>query len=592
MAEWEFHLLRPLWLWALVPAALIIAWLWRQASSQGSWQDIIAADLLAPIQDSQAARSSRWPLIFLGFAWALAVIAMAGPAVDKLPQPSWEKRDALVILLDLSPSMYAQDIKPSRLVQAKREVRDILRARREGMTALIAYAGDAHVVTPLTDDTSTIELLLSALSPGMMPMIGNQPIQALELAAALLAQSPVKEPRVLMISDEIPASDFDALSAIRDQHDFNLSILGVGTEAGAPIPVSRGGFLKNRNREVVVSRLNEAQLKRWANSIGARYRTSHFNEQDTEYLLRAEPTLDGLADAQASEQQFDAWRDAGPWLIVLLLPFGLLAFRRGWLLGLGFICLLPSQESLALDWQDLWLNRDQQGQQALRDGQHRQSAELFNDPAWKGSAWYRAQDYGQAFEQFKQLNHADGLYNTGNALAKMGKYPEAIAAYNQALNQQPDHQDAAFNKQLLEQLQQQQQQQGDQGKQAPQDGQQQKDQQGENSDQGQAGDQQNQGEDGQSSDKQGQQQNKESRQEQNKQQEQSQLSEQQQQQIQQSEQQQDGQPNAGSAGETDQGDAEMDQWLRQISDNPGELLQRKFEYQSRQHSKNGNEERY
>jgi Ca-activated chloride channel family protein len=237
--------MRPLWLLALLPCVLLLVGLWRHYQPRGNWQRVIDHELLLALSADTFSHASRAPLLLLALAWLLAVLALAGPSWQKLPQPVYQKQDALVILLDLSPSMYATDITPSRLVQAQREIRDILKLRQEGLTALIAYAGDAHVVTPLTDDTDTIELLLPSLAPAMMPRIGNQPVAALQLASELAANNPSQWVRVLFITDEIPAADFDTLEKLATEHEFELSILAIGSDAGAPIPLTRGGFLNN-----------------------------------------------------------------------------------------------------------------------------------------------------------------------------------------------------------------------------------------------------------------------------------------------------------------------------------------------------------
>ncbi len=353
----DFHFLRPLWLLAILPCALLLWALWHYYRPRGNWQQVIDSDLLPSLTSDSISQSSRAPLVLAAIAWFTTIVALAGPSWQQLPQPSYQKQDALIILLDLSPSMYATDIQPSRLVQAQREIRDILKLRREGLTALIAYAGDAHVVTPLTDDTETIELLLPALEPAIMPSIGNQPLAALELAAELVANSPSQSARVLFVSDEIPAADFKSLQKLAAKHQLELSILGIGSESGAPIPLTQGGFLKNSRGEVVVAGLNGDEMAAWAHSIGARYQLSTYSDRDIDALLR--PSLnDAALDANASldaTQQFDTWLDAGPWLLLAVLPLALLGFRRGWLLGLmASALMLPAEDSYALSWSDLW----------------------------------------------------------------------------------------------------------------------------------------------------------------------------------------------------------------------------------------------
>ncbi|WP_240554857.1 VWA domain-containing protein [Oceanicoccus sagamiensis] len=162
----QFHFLRPEWLLAIIPATLLALFFWRQKSSAANWRGAINPQLLDHLIDGGSQRVARWPWLLLLLVWVTASIAMAGPTWTKLPQPIHKKQDALVIVLDLSLSMLAEDIKPSRLVRARHKILDILAQREEGLTALIAYSGDAHIVSPLTDDNPTIANLTPALARG------------------------------------------------------------------------------------------------------------------------------------------------------------------------------------------------------------------------------------------------------------------------------------------------------------------------------------------------------------------------------------------------------------------------------------------
>ncbi len=617
----DFHFIRPLWLLALLPCALLVFALWRYYRPRGSWQQVIDPELLPELTTGSFSVASRLPLIMTALAWALAIVALAGPAWEKLPQPAYQKQDALIILLDLSPSMYASDVAPSRLVQAKREIRDILKLRQEGLTALIAYAGDAHVVTPLTDDTQTIELLLPSLAPAMMPSIGNQPLRALQLAAKLAAGSPGKSARVLFVSDEIPASDFKALRKLADKHRLQIAILAIGTKAGAPIPLTRGGFLKNSRGELIVARLNNDAMESWARDIGARYRNSTYNDDDIEYLLRPGLTEDNILpeDTLTPGQQFDVWRDAGPWLALALLPLALLAFRRGWLLGLLLACMLPSTDTYAFSWSELWQTQDQQGRRALEEGEPGVAAELFEDEEWRGVARYRAGDYQGAAEAFADKDTSDAHYNRGNALARSGELEAALDAYDRALELDPDNVDAASNRERVRKALEQQQEQEQQNSQSGDDQEQGEQEQGEQDKQGDGS-----GEDGQDSS----QQSGDQPQEPSRQDSQQDGSENDDSASDQAERQDEGEGDAGPEQEreeqaggtgedpgedtpepdqegtkgesasqrTPEEDERLKQWLRQIPDEPGDLLQRKFDYQYRQKKRNGggelSEERY
>ena len=189
----SLHFIRPLWFVALVPI-LVLAWFWfRRTRSGSAWQNAISSELLPVLLDVQESRSGQWLRGIMLTAITLAVIGLAGPTWEKLPQNVEQKNDALVVLLDLSLSMWAEDVKPSRIVRARQKITDILRQREEGLTALVAYAGDAHAVVPLTDDVATIENLLGALDPGMMPVLGSNPSHGLEIAKGLFGNANMTE---------------------------------------------------------------------------------------------------------------------------------------------------------------------------------------------------------------------------------------------------------------------------------------------------------------------------------------------------------------------------------------------------------------
>ena len=160
----DFHFLRPMWLLALIPALVFIVVMWRVNSNVTAWDKAIDKNLLPFLLDRSKSAAQRTPLLLLFFAWIISTLSMAGPVWEQLPQPVQKREDALVIVMDLSLSMFAPDHNPSRLDLAKRKLRDILALREEGQTALVVYAGDSHTVTPLTDDVVTIDALVPLLA--------------------------------------------------------------------------------------------------------------------------------------------------------------------------------------------------------------------------------------------------------------------------------------------------------------------------------------------------------------------------------------------------------------------------------------------
>ena len=622
MNTWEmiltqFHWLRPLWLLALIPAILLGIALWRQKRGAHQWQQVIAPELLPFLIDGETTRAQRWHIWAIIAAWIIATLALAGPAWEKRPMPVQKNENALVLILDLSPSMLTEDIKPSRLIRARLKIADILRERKDGLTALIVYAGESHVVTPLTDDTATINSLLTSLHPNIMPLPGSNTESAITLALRLLQDAGLQRGDVLLITDGVVS---DAQSAIKQQLDNNvrLSILGVGSDAPAPIPGSNGGFVRDSSRAIVTTQLNSSELRSLAQQTGGRYSDLTNDKRDIETLLALPSPL--VDESRAVDREFDTWHDNGHWLVFLLLPVVFFCFRRG---VLPVLLLVPAlslytPNSQAFEWRDLWLTQDQQGQRALEQGDAASAAEEFESPEWKGSAQYRAGDYEAAAKNFAQSDTAQAHYNRGNALAKSGKLDEALKAYDDALKRNPDLADAASNRALVEALKEQQKQQKEQQDQQNQDGENQEDQDSEQKqDQQQNSSEQNNEQKNQQDQQQNQsdqQQDSESEQEQDQQQQDQQDSEQQNgqqssaaqssaagdsgeqssEQAEQQEQQAAQQSSTPSEEEleemraaleeglSDEEKQAMEQWLRRVPDDPGGLLRNKFRYQYQQ----------
>ena len=571
----EFHFLRPWWLLALIPAGILVFALWRVNSALSAWDKAIDQELLPYLLDRSRNAAQRTPLLVLLCAWALTTIALAGPVWEKLPQPVQQREDALVIVMDLSLSMFAQDHVPSRLDLAKRKLRDILTLRVEGQTALVVYAGDAHAVMPLTDDVVTIEALVPSLSPNIMPLFGSNPMAAMDMAIELLANVEASQGKILLMTDGISGFDQELLLTRQlEETPYELLVMGIGTEQGAPIRTSDGNFLTNEQGGMVVPVLNRSVLQSLANRAGGRYHDIQLSDSDLAYLLTDLSLLD---DPQLSEveEEFDVWYETGPWLLFLVVPMAALSFRRGWLfswlLAASALMLVPAPAVEAAEWSALWQTSNQRGAEAFANEDHLAAAGLFESSDWQGAANYRAENYDAAIAAYSALDTPNGHYNRGNALALAGNYAEAIAAYELTLAVNPEHEDAIYNKEIVEQLLEQQE--SEQGE--SQDGNNQDQQSEQNSDQ--------QSEQQQENSEQQDQQSEEGDQEQQQDQQQNESPEDQENSESNSEQ---NTPSQNSNEEFEEQQS-LEQWLRRIEDDPGELLQRKFRYQYRQRQLNG-----
>lgn len=463
----SLHFIRPEWLWALVPLALLLVLQSRRQAGQSDWDRYIAPHL-APLLLTQGSKSRRNRLPWLGLAWLVAVLALSGPALYKKPLPVFASSTGRVLVMDMSLSMYATDAAPNRLTQARFRATDLLEQLNEGETALLAYAGDAFVISPLTRDRNTLLNLLPTLSPAIMPVRGSNLVAALEKAKELLSQGGHLQGDIILMTDGVGSRQLNAAKQAIEGSHYRLGILAIGSSQGAPIRLPDGQLLKDSRNEVVVPATDFGLLSELA-SAGNGILVPYSN--DGKDLQTLQQWLATSSDATETDLAGDTWVDLGPYLAFLLLLPLLLSFRSGLPvlllpLSLGLLVSPPSQAS---GWDDLWQTRDQQGMQAFKQEDFATAADKFVDPAWQGSARYRGGDYQGALQAFEQDNSATGLYNQGNALMQLGQFEEAAKRYQEALKKDPKMQDAAANKVLADELREQQKAQQQQGSQSGND---------------------------------------------------------------------------------------------------------------------------
>jgi len=583
----DFHWLRPEWLWALPLIGLMTYALARRQLAPGSWQRIIDPALVPFILSRAQIKglTYRWWLILIG--GVVAATALSGPSWNRIEQPVFRSEQALVIALDLSRSMDAQDLTPSRLTRARLKILDILEARQSGQTALVVYSSNAFTVTPLTTDVDTVAALVNSLSTDIMPSRGSYPVAAITKSKRLLEQAGVAYGEVLLITDGGTSPAAERAAADLQSSGYSLSVLGVGTRQGAPIPRAGGGFVTDRSGNIVVPRIEGTALRSLAAAGGGRFVVLSADDSDINSLLSGE-----VARGSASDEALatDQWEEEGPWLLLLLVPMAAMAFRRGLVLLL-LVFLLPVAEPVyAFSWEDLWRTKDQQAQLEFDEGNAMEAGELFEDPVWQAVAKYRSGEYGPSAAGFASQEDLDNLYNLGNALARLGEIETAIDAYEQVLEVDPDMGDALYNRDLLQDLLEQSQdsQGGEQGNQENASesggGAQQSEGQSQSDQSGQEGASGDPGAEGESS----------VRDQENVNQDDLEALQAELERAAQEAQQQSGE--AQDQQGMSEADAEMmrraqeqrqamEQWLRRIPNDPGGLLRRKFRYQYQRQGK-------
>ena len=624
----HFHFIRPWMLLSIAPAFIIFFLSLYVQKRSTEWQSLIAPHLLPHLLEGNNSPSSRAPLFSLLVLWILAIIALAGPTWNKIAQPVVQDNSALVVLFDLSPSMNTQDIKPSRLVRARLKLIDLLDLRQEGLTGLIAYAGEAHTVTPLTDDVETIKNLVPNLSPETMPVQGSNPEMAFEEAQRLLHDAGIVNGNIVFITDGIDPAANKKLRELHRQSAHKVSVWGFGTEEGAPIPLPRGGFARSKTGDIIVAKMDAQELSDAAVNLKGLFIPYTDNNSDIEEIRRPiSSSNDNLK--RETDRQFDQWVEYGPWLLLLLLPFAALSFRRGLVMQLFLGLALPvffitsfSQPAVAQDkmqsapiespsmWQRMWQTNNQLGQKALDNNNPEMAADLFSDEQRKATALFRSNQFEEAAALFSDREkNAQSLYNKGTALTHSGQYDAAIESFNKALALKPEFEQAKNNKRiaedlkLLEEQQQQEQEQEQQDseqnqenkqqdqsqqEQSQQDQSQQDQSQQEQSQQGQS--QQDQSEQGQQSQDQQNTEQAESDSQQAKEDFENQMREAEEQNQQEQEEKQAQSQSMAKVSkdesleneEQSEEQQKLEQWLRKVPDDPGRLLRNKFLYEARE----------
>lgn len=443
----DLHFLRPLWL-LLLPFAALMPWLWRRSRDmQRRLRSNIAEHLLPHLlitpQDQQWLR----PVHLVSAMLMLGAVAAAGPTWEQDRPDFLENRAPLIIAVDLSPSMDANDVQPTRLEAAKHKLHDLIQRRAGARNALIAYAGSAHLVLPATDDPALLDTFIQALSTDLISKPGKDVGAVIDQAKRLLAAE--KTPgTLLLITDGADTSTLDDLDKKLDGGALQVLVLAVGSEDGGIIRDASGQPRTDSNGRPQLGRFDQAALKKLASAVDAPLGSLTLNNDDLDWVdLHAQQHFQTASD----EQRELHWKDAGYWLCWPLLLIGFFCVRKGWSVNwmAGFVLAvgigLQPAPAQANPLTDAFFTPDQQGRWAFEHGHFPQAAAHFVDPYWKGIAAYNAADFDLALVSFARLQTPQAYFYLGNIYVRRFKFDEAIAAYTQALKLQPQFPEATAN---------------------------------------------------------------------------------------------------------------------------------------------------
>ncbi|SBS30351.1 Tetratricopeptide repeat protein [Marinomonas spartinae] len=445
------HFARPYWL-LLLPLIWLLFFLIRYKNTgSNTLSKAFDQNLLVHLEQSeQPSHINKW----LGLlSISLCVIGLSGISWVKAPSMMFESSSKTIFVIDQSLSMYAKDIQPNRQTLLIQTVRDILGQSKDGNIALVAFAGDAYTITPFSQDKNTITHFLLALEPIIMPVYGSNLTSGVKDALSLIPNKKTSA-HLIILTDSLDAKDKKAIPSLLADHHLHTDLIAIGTKKGGTILLPNGQILTSDGKNVVPHTPVE-QLKTFAKTIHAHF----YHGRLTSAQLNAitQNTDQHAKDQQADNRSFH-WIDQGHWFAFPFLLWLAFQFRRGMLLTLMLsVFLLPSNKASAspLDW---FKTPDQLGQEAANHDHWKKANQYFQQPDWKAASEYALGKYSQAANTLSSISKsAADFYNLGNALALSGKLQPAIDAYKRALALDPTMKEAQDNLRYLEKQKKQQQ---------------------------------------------------------------------------------------------------------------------------------------
>ncbi|MCC2624557.1 MAG: hypothetical protein K0R14_430 [Burkholderiales bacterium] len=323
-----FHFLRPWWFIALAPAILLFILALRRAKSgDNMWNKYCDPHLLKYLLSKNKSDSGTLlPYLILSL-WVIAIIALSGPTWSMYAQNVYQKNVARVIALDVSRSMNAADIAPSRLERGKYKILDLLHGIREGQTGMLVFSSQAFVVSPLTADSNTIASLIPVIDSSIVPVQGSDISAALNKAVSLIKQSGFSQGEIILVTDSTPTNEALATAQKLAGEGYITSVLAIGTKQGGPVTNADGSLVTDSSGNVTLATLNSSALEKLANSGRGEYIAFSNNNSDIKQLLdQSHISTNGPTKKMETKS---LWKDEGHYLVWLLIILCVFIGRRG-----------------------------------------------------------------------------------------------------------------------------------------------------------------------------------------------------------------------------------------------------------------------
>jgi len=407
-------------------------------------------------------------------AFLFMAVALSGPQYGFKWQDVERRGIDIIIALDCSESMLANDFKPNRLDRAKREVYDLLNMLEGDRVGLVAFAGTSFLQCPLTLDYTALHLFLKTLTPDFLPVGGTNLSHAIQTAISSFDPRVSSEKAVILITDGENTSENDPLIIVEDAKKTNIKIfcIGVGSEDGVPIPGKNGGYKKDKNGKIILTKLDENTLQKISLKTGGTYVRSVSGDMDLDTIYLKE--IRGKMEASVlTSGRKKIWENR--YQIPLFIATLLLIIE--WLLPstqkAKFTLMVVLFMVMALSPQRILAGPLNEGVEAYEKGEYEKALKLFIDAQLEhpdirevdynlGNVYYKTGDFDSAYHHYKRVLDGNNEilkqkshYNLGNSIFRNGNLEEAVKHYEDALKMNPEDiqakQNIEFVKKMIEQ---------------------------------------------------------------------------------------------------------------------------------------------
>ena len=417
----NFHFIRPWVLLFLLIPLLFRFYMFKNDENLSSWEKVCDKKLLnyLLIKNKKSKRRLSAFMMYLGLI--TAIISASGPSWEKIQTPALSNYNPVMIVLNLSTDMLEDDVKPTRLDRAKLEIKNILEQLKSSESGFIVYTDEPFLISPVSSDSIIITNLLDAVSNDIMPLNGDRPDRAIEMAKQKIKDAGYENGNIILFTADSGMYFDSTLSQAQKSAQEGISVNIVNMSADKNEKLEQ---IANAGQGVIIS-ANEG-IKELVDKI---------------YLPKDK--------FKKSKNKTSEWLDFG-WYLVCVPMICCLAFFRKGVLIIIFLISISSVSQADFLYSDNYLARKE-----FKAKNYKQAAKSFDNEKWKAAAYYKDGNYAQAIKLLADKNDIESRYNYANSLAKSGNLDEAIKTYEEVLKQEPEHKDAKYNLEYLKKHQQQ-----------------------------------------------------------------------------------------------------------------------------------------